>query len=197
MAFMALFFSIYFYLLKNPYFAITKMPLTAVDNWIGFEPYYLYLYLSLWIYVSLVPALMKTQKELIYYGVYIGIVCLIGVGIYILFPTSIPQYGINLSYYPEFSPLKAIDSAGNAFPSLHVATAFFSAFWFDRHLQQMHARPLLRWLSGGWCLGIVYSTMAIKQHVFLDVVGGLVLGGILALLTLRHHRGHFHSFETV
>ncbi|MGZ5208920.1 MAG: phosphatase PAP2 family protein [Sulfuricurvum sp.] len=188
MLFMALFFSMYLYILKNPYFSITQMPLTVVDNSVGFQPYYLYFYLSLWVYVSLVPALMKTKKELIHYGVYIGILCIVGVGIYILFPTSIPQSGINWSLYPEFSMLKTIDTAGNAFPSLHVATAFFSLFWFDRLLKQMHAHPSLLWLNGIWCFGIVYSTMAIKQHVFLDVAGGLILGGVFALLTLSHHR---------
>ncbi|MDP3466044.1 MAG: phosphatase PAP2 family protein [Sulfuricurvum sp.] len=188
MTFMAIFFSFYLYILKNPYFLITQMPFTVVDNSIGFQPYFLYFYLSLWVYVSLVPALMKTKKELLYYGAYIGIVCAVGVGFYILFPTSIPQSSINWSHYPEFSMLKTIDTAGNAFPSLHVATAFFSFFWFHRELKQMHAHSPLLWLNGIWCFGIIYSTMAIKQHVFLDVLGGLILGGVFALLTLRYHR---------
>lgn len=188
MTFMALFFSLYLYILKNPYFLITQMPFTVIDTKIGFQPYFLSVYLSLWVYVSLVPALMKTKKELLYYGAYIGSVCAAGILIYLIFPTSIPQIGINWSHYPEFSMLKTVDTAGNAFPSLHVATAFFSFFWFDRELKQMHAHPSLLWLNGIWCLGIIYSTMAIKQHVFFDVVGGLILGGVFALLTLRYHR---------
>ncbi|MDP1784629.1 MAG: phosphatase PAP2 family protein [Sulfuricurvum sp.] len=195
--FMVIFFSVYLYLLKNSYFSMTQMPLTVVDNRIGFQPYFLYFYLSLWVYVSLVPALMKTKKELIHYGIYIGMVCSVGIGIYILFPTSIPKSGINWSLYPEFSSLKAIDTSGNAFPSLHVATAFFSLFWFDRLLKEMHAHRSLLWLNGIWCFGIVYSTMAIKQHVFLDVVGGLILGGVFALLTLHYHRIRFPSSEKV
>ncbi|MCJ7765330.1 MAG: phosphatase PAP2 family protein [Thiovulaceae bacterium] len=195
--FIAIFFAIYFYLLRNPYFSITQMPLTAVDGTVGFQPYFLYLYLSLWLYVSLAPALIKTKRELIYYGLYIGVMCTAGVVIYILFPTTIPQIGINWSHYPEFSALKTMDSSGNAFPSLHVATAFFSLFWIDRHLKQMHAHPALLWLNGLWCFGIVYSTMAIKQHVFLDVVGGVILGGTFAVLTLHYHRTHFHSVKNV
>ncbi len=197
MLFMAIFFTMYLYLLKNPYFMITKMPLTIVDNWVGFQPNYLYFYLSLWVYVSLVPALMKNQKELIYYGVYIGIVCMIGVGVYIFFPTSVPQYAIDLDQYPQFSLLKTIDTAGNAFPSLHVATAFFSAFWFDYHLKQMNGQTGIRVMSAVWCLGIIYSTMAIKQHLFLDVVGGLILGGIWAVLSLRYHKANFYTSESL
>ena len=188
MMFMAVFFSFYLYILKNPYFSITQIPFTIVDKKIDFQPYFLYFYLSLWVYVSLLPALMKTKKELLYYAVYIGSVCAVGIGFYILFPTSIPQNTINWSHYPEFSMLKTIDTAGNAFPSLHVATAFFSYFWFHQELKQMQAPSVFLLLNGIWCFGIIYSTMAIKQHVFLDVVGGLILGGVFALLTLRYHR---------
>jgi membrane-associated phospholipid phosphatase len=197
MLFMAIFFTMYLYLLKNPYFTIIQMPFTLVDNWVGFQPNYLYFYLSLWVYVSLVPALMKNQKELIYYGVYIGTLCMIGVGVYTLFPTAVPQYTIDLQQYPQFSMLKTIDTAGNAFPSLHVATAFFSAFWFDYHLKQMNGNTGVRVMSALWCLGIIYSTMAIKQHLFLDVVGGLVLGGTLAVASLRYHKANFYTSESL
>lgn len=197
MGFMALFFSAYLYLLKNPYFSVTYMPLTSIDEWIGFQPQYLYFYLSLWVYVSLAPALMKTRNELFHYGLYIGIVCLIGIAIYIVFPTTIPQIAIEWSRYPDFQTLKSVDTAGNAFPSLHVATAFFTVFWLDYHLQQMNAHPSIRWFNGIWCLGIVYSTMAIKQHVFFDVAGGLMLGGVLAIATLRYHRRRFALFGSV
>lgn len=197
MLFMALFFTMYLYLLKNPYFTVIHIAPIFVDNWIGFKPNYLYFYLSLWVYVSLVPALMKNRKELIYYGIYIGAVCLIGVGFYILFPTSVPQYAIDLHQYPQFSLLKTIDTAGNAFPSLHVATAFFSAFWFDYLLIQMKGNIGIRMMSAVWCLGIIYSTMAIKQHLFMDVIGGLILGGILAVLSLRYHKGNFYISESL
>jgi membrane-associated phospholipid phosphatase len=60
----------------------------------------------------------------------------------------------------------------------------------NRQLKEMHAHRLLKLLSILWCIGIIYSTMAIKQHVFLDVVGGLMLGGVFAWLTFRYHRLH-------
>jgi membrane-associated phospholipid phosphatase len=166
------------------------MPLTIIDKSIVFEPYFLYWYFSLWIYVSLMPALIRTKKELFYYGAYITTVCMLGIVSYIMFPAVIPENGIDYSYYPEFSLLKSMDTTGNAFPSLHVATAFFSFFWMNRQLEQMNATLFFKVLSALWCLGIIYSTMAIKQHVFIDVVGGLILGGVFAWLTFRHHRLH-------
>lgn len=191
MLFTGAFFSVYFYLLKHSFFSITQIPFLFVDRLIGFQPYFLYFYLSLWVYVSLVPALMKTKKELFYYGAYIGLLCIAGIGIYILFPTVIPSIAINWSLYPEFAFLKTVDAGGNAFPSMHVAAAFFSLIWLHRLLKQMRAPRFLIWINLLWCLAIIYSTMAIKQHLFLDVLGGLILGGIFSLLTLKYHARKF------
>ena len=40
-------------------------------------------------------------------------------------------------------------------------------------------------LNGLLCLGILYSTVAIRQHVVLDVLAGAGLGAIAAGLHLR------------
>ena len=185
--FMGIFFSAYFFILKNPFFDIVVMPYTMVDEMVEFSPSFLYFYFSLWVYVSLVPALMKSKSELIRYGIYIGILCTTGIGIYIIFPTMVPQIDINWSLYPDFTFLKATDMSGNAFPSLHVATAFFTLFWMDRQLKQMGAPRILLGINILWSAGIIYSTMAVKQHVFYDLLGGIVLGGFFAFLTLRYH----------
>jgi membrane-associated phospholipid phosphatase len=67
---------------------------------------------------------------------------------------------------------------------MHVAAAVFSAFWLDFMLKSLGFRRVLCWAMGFWCVLIVYSTMATKQHVFLDVIAGLVLGGGGAWLSL-------------
>jgi membrane-associated phospholipid phosphatase len=40
--------------------------------------------------------------------------------------------------------------------------------------------------NGVWCIGIVYSSLATRQHVAVDVLAGLVLGVMAAYLSLRH-----------
>ncbi|MDD4854568.1 MAG: phosphatase PAP2 family protein [Sulfuricurvum sp.] len=191
MGFIALFFSLYFYLLTHHFFPVTQIPLTPVDGWISFNDFFLYFYLSLWVYVSLPPALMKSKKELFYYGAYVGIVSVIGILFYLFFPTVIPQNSHDWAASSNMKLLKSVDLGGNAFPSLHVATAFFSFFWLNLHLKEMQGAKIIIWLNALWCFGIVYSTIAIKQHVFLDVLGGLILGGVMAFFTLRHHRKAF------
>jgi membrane-associated phospholipid phosphatase len=34
-----------------------------------------------------------------------------------------------------------------------------------------------------WAMGIVYSTMAVRQHVLIDVMGGFALGVVLGVAT--------------
>jgi membrane-associated phospholipid phosphatase len=40
--------------------------------------------------------------------------------------------------------------------------------------------------NGVWCIGIAYSAMATRQHLAVDVLGGLLLGVSASYLSLRH-----------
>jgi membrane-associated phospholipid phosphatase len=182
---MAAFFAAYFWVLHHPVGAVTIMPLTAPDRWIGFWPGALPLYLSLWLYVSLAPALLDDRRELIAYGVAAVGLSVTGLGIFLFWPTIVPPADVDWSVHPSFAFLKSVDASGNACPSLHVAFAVFTAMWFGRILRQLGGGPALRAFNWLWCLGILYSTIATRQHVALDVLTGAVLGLVCALLTLH------------
>ena len=182
---MTAFFVAYFWLLHHPLFPITIMPLTAVDRLIGFQPEALVLYVSLWIYVSLAPALLINRRELVSYGVAAIVLSVIGLGIFLFWPTAVPKSALDWSRQPSFSVLQTVDASGNACPSLHVAFAVFTAIWFEHLLREMKAGGVAQALNWLWCAGILYSTIAIRQHVALDVLAGAVLGAVVAVLHLR------------
>lgn len=184
--FISLFFNAYFYLLKNPASPPTLMPLTWVDGLIGFQPLALPIYISMWVYVSLPPALLATQRELWIYCAAIGATCLAGLLVFYFWPTAVPPANVDWSQFPELNFLKSIDASGNACPSLHVATAVFSGLWLHHLLRRFGGPPWILAGNWAWCIGIVYSTLATRQHVALDVAGGLALGGLAAWLSLRH-----------
>jgi membrane-associated phospholipid phosphatase len=48
-------------------------------------------------------------------------------------------------------------------------------------VRALRAPTWMRWVNAAWCLGIAWSTVAVRQHVVLDVVGGLLLGALFAL----------------
>lgn len=176
--FMTLFFTAYINLLKNPLFPVFEMPLTALDRWVGLYPPALLLYVSLWVYVSFPPLFFISRRKLVAYGWDVGIVCLIGLLCFLFMPTAVPPANIDWAIYPGMGFLKGVDAAGNACPSLHVASAVFSAIWLDYHLRDLRWPVATRWLNALWCVGIAYSTLATRQHVALDVYAGTLLGGV-------------------
>ena len=177
---MTAFFVVYFQLLRHTLYPPVIVPLTVIDRLIGFRSEALPLYFSLWFYVSLAPALLIDRRELVSYGLAAVGLSVIGLGIFLFWPTAVPRSEVDWSQHPAFAFLKSVDASGNACPSLHVAFAVFTAVWFERLLRQMGAGCLVRGLNWLWCLGILYSTVAIRQHVSLDVLAGAVLGAAVA-----------------
>lgn len=182
--FMAVFFWSYFSVLQNPRSTPVVMPLIWLDHWIAFTPSSFAIYVSLWVYVSLPPALMGNLRALILYGLWVGALCLFCLALFWLFPTQTPPSGINWNNYPGLALIKGVDASGNAFPSLHVASAVFSACWLNRILAQLNTPKILRWGSSAYCLTIAWSTMATLQHVALDVIGGGAVGLVFAVASL-------------
>lgn len=185
------FFQAYFFLLRYPHAEVLVMPLTWLDNALPMQWWAWFPYLSLWFYTCLPPAFMPSLRPLVYYGAAVAGVCLLGLLIFYFWPTVVPSFerpdGTGLAL------LEGVDTAGNACPSLHVAIAFYSAFWLQAQLRAVGAGRGWQGLNWLWCGLIVYSTMATKQHVLLDVLGGLLLGGAGAALALAGYRRWFGS----
>jgi hypothetical protein len=183
-AFMWLFFVGYFHLLRHPVRAPIEMPITAIDRWIDFQPWALWPYLTLWVYVAMPPALLTTFRELLAYGLWVGGLCLAGLACFYIWPSAVPPHA-STAAHAGFELLRGVDAAGNACPSLHVATATFSLLWLRRLLRELSAPGWLRALNVAWFALIVWSTLAIKQHVWWDVVAGVMLALVFALPSLR------------
>lgn len=179
-AFTAIFFSAYIFLLKNPAYPLTIIPETSLDRLIGAEPEMLPFYLSLWVYISLPPLFMSSRREIVEYGIWIGSLCLVALAIFYFYPTAVPPANIDWARYPGMAFLKGVDAAGNACPSLHVATAVFSAIWLHRELPASGLGKGTRLFSAFWCLAIVFSTMATKQHMVIDVIAGTCLAAVFS-----------------
>ena len=180
-----LFFIGYFHLLRHPVHPVLQMPLTPLDHLIPFQPWMLFPYLSLWVYVGFAPGLQRTFSELVVYGLWIVGLCLSGLAFFYFWPTAVPAPGIDVSGYAGFAMLQGVDAAGNACPSMHVAVAMFTALRLDDVLRQARTPVVFRWLNAFWFLAIAWSTLAIKQHVVLDAAAGALLGVAFALPSLR------------
>ncbi len=185
--FMWVFFLAYFHLLRHPAQPVFEMPLVAIDHWVGFQALSLPAYVSLWVYVGLPAGLMQNLRQLVVYGFWIGLLCLLGLACFYFVPTAIPATQIprDIAMHSGFALLQGVDAAGNACPSLHVATAVFSAIWLHRLLNTVAAPNWMRALNALWAALIVWSTLATKQHVALDVLAGTLLALLVAAPSLR------------
>jgi membrane-associated phospholipid phosphatase len=180
------FFSAYFLLLYHPIFPVTEMPVTAIDRLVGFWSTSLLMYMTLWIYIPLASWLLDDKQELIAYSAALTGLGMLGLAIFFLWPTCVPRPNIDVAEYPSFTLLVAIDEPRNVFPCLHAAFAVFTAVGIGRVLRELGDLGLLRGLNWCWCLGILYSTLATKQHNAVDLLAGTLLGAAWAGLYLRY-----------
>lgn len=194
-ALISVFFVGYFHVLRNPAYPVTPMPLTAIDRLVSFEPAALIAYVTLWFYVGIPPALLRGLRELVAYGCWITALCVAGLACFHFWPTAVPAHVVGAAQCPGFTLLQGLDAAGNACPSLHVATALFSALWLDRLLHEIRAGAAMRAINWAWFALIAWSTLAIKQHVALDVAGGLALGLAFAMPSLRLRPAGYHMCQ--
>jgi len=184
-AFISIFFVGYFHVLRSTAHEAVLMPVTALDRLVGFEPAALYAYVSLWVYVGLPPAIMHGLRDLLAYGWWVGGLCVAGLACFWFWPTAVPPHLVDTALHPGYQLIQGLDAAGNACPSLHVATAAFSAVWLDRLLAEIGAGWRVRTINWAWFVAIAWSTMATKQHVALDVLAGILLALAFALPSLR------------
>lgn len=189
-SFVALFFVGYFYVQGHPTGPPIVMPLTALDRLIPFQPHALVAYLSLWVYLGFGPGLQRTYTDVFVYGLWMGALCLTGLACLYIWPTQIPPMTLDVSGIPGIALLRRVDAGGNACPSMHVAAAAFTAIRVQEILRGTQSPLWLRMLNWIWCGAIIYSTLAIRQHVVLDVAAGALLGVAFAyssrVLTTRH-----------
>lgn len=182
---MVAFFVAYFVILRNPLYTPAVIPATALDGWIGFHPLALIPYATLWVYVCLPSLVMSDLRELCGHALGNVVLAVTGLLIFIFWPTTTAPASIDWSIHPSIAFLKNIDATGNACPSLHAAFAVFAGFWGARLLRRLHSGRLARLINVIWCLAIVYSTVATRQHVAVDALAGAALGTLVALLNFR------------
>lgn len=178
------FFLLYFTIQNHPLLPVTVVPETWLDRLIPFQAWTLAPYASLWLYVSLVPALAPDRRELLRFGLGALALAVIGLAVFLFKPTVVAAPEIDWSLHPGFAFLKQTDATGNACPSLHAAFAVFCALWLARLLPGLGAGRLAQALNLAWAALIVVSTLGTKQHVALDALAGASLGAWVASLNL-------------
>jgi len=174
------FFAVYLTVAAHPQFPVTEMPRLAVDAWAPLMPWSVWIYFSLWVYICLPAVFMGARRQLLDYFLGGLLMAVIGIIIFIFWPTSMPDNIRDWSDYPAtLRFMKAEELSRNACPSLHVSYAVFAALWLHSLLRRAGAGRLWLAFNGLWATTIVLSTLTTRQHVVIDVFFGALLGVLI------------------
>ena len=170
----------YYVLQQWQFFPQTLMPPSRIDEWIGFHPSAVWIYLSLYLLMPIAPLLMVERRDLLRYAAGMMGTSAIATFIFIFWPTSCPR-PVAADPVVAYQLLIAIDRPLHALPSLHASFAVFSALCGQvafKKFREARRLQLVLWL---WVGFIFYAALATKQHVWIDLVAGGLLG-LLAFL---------------
>ena len=162
---------------------VTHMPELALDRAIPVQPAWALVYISLYVFIVMLPVLVVRQRELFRRGMqgYLTVM-LIAYGGFLLYPTvaPIPSDVPGEGFGPwSLRLIYNLDVPYNCFPSLHVAYSFVAAFTCHR----VHRGVGLA--AACWAAMIGVSTLFTKQHYAADVVVGALLACVANVLFIR------------
>ena len=179
-----LFWPVYTWLSHHSFLPVRTVPATWLDIHVPLWPDpWAYVYMSQFGYVAAVPWLMRTTHGLLIYVRGAALLSIASFVVFILYPVAGPRPAI-----PETSGLLALiqqsDGVFNTIPSLHAG---FLGYSYAAGWQLFRGR--LPWWAIVcflvWGVGILYSTMATKQHWAADLVAGCLLGWFCDWLVWR------------
>jgi membrane-associated phospholipid phosphatase len=130
------------------------------------------LYASVYLEVLLPLFLCPTRRAFVRTQVAVAVVSLLAFAVFLAAPMPYPRPALSArSGCGALLAIEwAIDGPRCTFPSLHVAIALVLALGISAEA------PRWRWPLLALALGVGVSTVLVKQHFAVDVVGGALLG---------------------
>lgn len=159
------------------------LPLSALDEWIPFWPWTVWIYGTATWAVFLGWAIVPSRLEARRMWASIALASVFCATVFIVFPTTYPR-----TLYPtpddgtwtalELADLRAADTAANCLPSLHVALAALMALSGISFPFTGRAHRALSALCVTWGTLVALATLTVKQHYVVDVPSGALVGAL-------------------
>ncbi|AZR73684.1 hypothetical protein BBF96_09975 [Anoxybacter fermentans] len=151
-----------------------------LDNFVPFTPYWIIPYIIWYAYIPLVGFIIFLNNRKFYLKLILSfnigvLICFV---IYSIFQTTVPRpdvIGTDI-----FSQLVRIiyknDLPYNCFPSIHVLTTYL-CMKVIKKVEEIKKNLKIFFIIIGWLINL--STLFVKQHVFLDLVSGILLATLV------------------
>lgn len=156
---------------------------SSLDSKIPFVPFSILPYLSFFLLIVWSLAVFLVEKERLYRQMCYSIivVSLVSYSIYLSYQTRMTRpiiTGFGL-FDNLVSFVYRIDPPYSSFPSLHSSLSTVIAFlWF-------RSASKVKYLVLCWSVIIILSTLMVKQHHILDVLGGITLGIVISAVVMK------------
>lgn len=147
-----------------------------LDEKIPFLPWTITIYLGCYLFWAVNYVIASRQKKELAYrflsaDIFAKLICLF---FFLLLPTTNvrPVIEGNTIFHTAMQFLYQIDAADNLFPSIHCLTSWFC------YIAVRDNEKIPKWyrrVSLGIAVAICISTLTTKQHVLVDVAGGILL----------------------
>ncbi|MBI3551607.1 MAG: phosphatase PAP2 family protein [Elusimicrobia bacterium] len=168
----------YFWLQRRVFFPVTPMPVSRLDALIPFSAWTVWLYQSLYLLTPVGPWLSEEREPLLRYAFGLAGISLLCDAFFLFFPTSVLLRPDPAGLDALYRLLVRMDAPLNAFPSLHAALAVYSALCCRALVRGGRDSGAWKFLPLTWSGFIIYATLATKQHVVIDAIGGTALGAV-------------------
>lgn len=175
-----------FYGLLNHGNTVVHHLMTDLDQEIPFVPAFIIPYVAWYPFIITILVLFFIKQKHLYYRTLLSlcvglVICYM---IYAVYQTTVPRPVLGergfLTELVQF--VYHTDSPFNCFPSIHVFTSYLMMkATFDLRLQSPYLRVIVSILS--W--SIIISTLFVKQHVFMDVIAGILVAEMIYTLIRR------------
>lgn len=148
-------------------------PETWLDAHIPFVPGFIWPYWGYFAFLGLGGIwLAKTRLQLAKLAAGLVGIHLVGFASYLVYPTAMKRIAIECTSLScdAVGAMYLLDPGYGLFPSLHTALSVYlivCAFRFESRM---------RWFIAAFGVSIILATVLVKQHYFVDVPAGIVLG---------------------
>jgi hypothetical protein len=165
----------YFLIGNFPLLPVRELPLTALDQAIGFHPYpWVWIYQSEYIILNAIPWLARGREELIRYVRGFAMLSLISFLVFLVFPIRAPKPAAVVNATGMYWLLQQYDVPYNSLPSLHASLVVYTLAFGNRVVGREVGRGV-KLLFVVWGALILYATLATKEHYLADIVTGVAL----------------------
>jgi len=172
----------YFAIEYHPFRPSIRLPLTMIDRSVPFQPKWIWVYQSIYMLLPVVW-LSETLGQLRRYT--IGFILLASAGFicFVVWPVAGPR-PVERPTDPMYRALVRYDRPLNSFPSMHMALATYSAC-VAVAVAAGRLRRILVLSLPVWIVLIGYSTLATKQHCWMDLPPGILMGWLAQYFAWR------------